>query len=214
LEGADAWVFVIANDKPHAGQIKRYISGIFHASKGLRQLVENETREQIKLKTGVNISVKTSPFLTLRGYSCATVILEDVAFYRSEESANPDREIIAAVRPALANLDGLLLAISTPYARSGILYENFRKYFMQPGGPLIWKESSPRMMNPISRASVIKKEMEQDPQAARSEWSSEFREDLEQIFSLEAVSELVKEFRARKANGVRNLIQELKDESE
>ena len=67
LEGAVAWVFVIANDKPQAGQIKRYFSGIFHASKGLRQLVENETREQIKLKTSINISVKTSSFRTLRG---------------------------------------------------------------------------------------------------------------------------------------------------
>ena len=189
--GERAWVFIIANDKPQATQIKRYISGLFTLTPTLKKLVLRETQEALELRTDVNISVKTCSFRTVRGYSCAAVILEEAAFYRSEDSANPDREILAAVRPALSNLDGLLLVISSPYARSGILYDAFRKWYGQTTGPLVWKEASPRMLNPTIRESVIAKALEEDSAAARSEWFAEFREDLEQIFSLEAVERCV-----------------------
>ncbi len=189
--GEVAWVFIVANDKAQAGLIKKYVSGIFHLTPTLRKLVLRETQEAIELRAGVNICVKTSSFRTIRGYSCAAVILEEAAFYRSEDSANPDREILAAVRPALANLDGLLLVISSPYGKAGILYDAFRRWHGKPDGPLVWKESSPRMMNPTTRQAVIDKALAEDPAAARSEWFSEFREDLEQIFSLEAVERCV-----------------------
>lgn len=189
--GEAAWIFIIAPDKAQAGLIKKYAEGLFNLTPTLRKLVLGETREALELRGGVNISVKTCSFRTIRGYSCAAVILEELAFYRSDESAVPDREILAAVKPALANLDGLLLGISSPYARAGVLYENFRKHYGQPGGPLIWKEASPRMLNPTIKQSVIDKAMAEDPAAARSEWLAEFREDLEQIFSLEAVERCV-----------------------
>lgn len=189
--GESAWIFIIAVDKMQATLIKKYISGLFGLTPALKKLVLRETREALELRGGVNISVKTCSFRTSRGYSCAAVILEELAFYRSDESAVPDREILAAVRPALANLDGLLLGISSPYARAGVLYENFRKHYGQPGGPLIWKEASPRMLNPTIKQAIIDKAMAEDSAAARSEWYSEFREDLEQIFSLEAVERCV-----------------------
>lgn len=47
------------------------------------------------------------------------------------------------------------------------------------------------MLNPTTSEETIRRAMEEDPQAARSEWFAEFREDLEQIFSLEAVERAV-----------------------
>lgn len=188
--GERAWIFVIAVDRAQASQIKGYVSGLFSLTPTLKSMVTRETREALELRTGCSISVKTCSFRSVRGYSCAAVLLDEAAFYRSDESANPDREVVAAVRPALANLDGLLLVLSTPYARQGVLYDAYRRWYGQPGGPLVWKASS-RMMNPTISEEVIARAMEEDPAGARSEWLAEFREDLEMIFSLDAVERCV-----------------------
>ena len=40
--------------------------------------------------------------------------------------ANPDVEIVAALRPAMATVPGaVLLGISSPYARRGILWQQY-----------------------------------------------------------------------------------------
>jgi len=51
-------------------------------------------------------------------------ILDEVAFWRADDSANPDREIVNALRSAMATVPGaLLVGISSPYARRGVQWE-------------------------------------------------------------------------------------------
>jgi hypothetical protein len=189
--GERGFVFIIANDRLQARIIKDYVSGIMTGSPVLRSMVTSDLKETIELRNGVVISIKTASYRTLRGFTVLAAILEEVAFWRSEESANPDREIMAALRPALATIpESLLIGISTPYARSGVLYEQFKKYFGKPGPSLIWKART-TMMNPTIDARTIRKEMEEDPQAARSEWLAEFREDIEAFLPLELVESAV-----------------------
>ena len=45
------------------------------------------------------IEVATCSHRTTRGYSFAAVIADECAFWRKESSANPDVEVIAAIRP-------------------------------------------------------------------------------------------------------------------
>lgn len=185
--GERGWVFVIANDKNQAGIIKKYISGILHGTKLLKGRIENETKEEIELKGGVGIAVKTCSYRTLRGYTLLAAILEEMAFYRSEESANPDKEILAAVRPALATIpESVLLGISTPYSRTGMLWEQYRSYFGKPGGPLIWLAPT-RVMNPTIDGRLIERALREDPQAARAEWEAEWRDDVEAFISQELI---------------------------
>jgi len=185
--GERGWIFIIAVDKAQAGIIKAYVSGIFHRVKCLRGLIANERKEEIELRNGITIGVKTASFRSVRGYTILAAILEELAFYRSEDSANPDKEILAAVRPALATIpDSLLLGISTPYSRNGALWEQFRTYYGKPGGPLIWKAPT-RIMNPTVDARVIDNALKEDPQAARSEWEAEWREDIEAFITAELV---------------------------
>jgi len=185
--GERGWIFILANDKPQASIIKKYISGILHANKLLRARIENEKKEEIELRGGVGIAVKTSSFRTVRGYTLLAAVLEEMAFYRSEESANPDREILAAVRPALATIpESLLLGISTPYSRTGALWEAYRNYWGKAGGPLIWLAPT-RTMNPTVDAGLIDRAISEDPQAGRSEWGAEWRSDIENFIASEAV---------------------------
>jgi hypothetical protein len=54
----------------------------------------------------------------VRGRTVAAALLDEVAFWRSEESANPDAEVLAALRPSMLTIpNSPLLAISTPYSR-------------------------------------------------------------------------------------------------
>jgi hypothetical protein len=186
--GEKGWIFIIANDKQQAGIIKAYISGIFQRVACLKSLVEKETQETLELTNGVNIAVKTASFRSLRGYTVLCAILEEIAFWRSEESANPDKEILAAVRPALATIpDSLLIGISTPYSRAGVLFDMFKNYYGQTGGPLIWKAPT-TTMNPTIDKRLIANALKEDPQAAAAEWEAEWRSDVEAFISHELVA--------------------------
>lgn len=202
--GEKGWIFIIATDKPQAGIIKAYISGIFQRVPCLRSLIEKETVETLELNNGVNIAVKTSSFRTLRGYTVVCAILEELALWRSDESANPDREVLASVRPALATIpESRLIGISTPYSRSGILYQMWKDYFGQAGGPLIWKAAT-RVMNSTIDRRLIENALKEDPQAAVSEWESEFRSDIEAFISHELVESVTvpKRFELPRLEGV------------
>ncbi len=186
--GERGWIFVIANDKNQAGIIKAYISGILHGNRLLKAKIERETKEEIELSGSVGIAVKTSSFRTLRGYTLLAAILEEMAYYRSEEdSANPDREILAAVRPALATIpESVLLGISTPYSRSGVLWEQYKANFGKEGGLLIWLAPT-RTMNPTIDSGLIENALKEDPQAARAEWLGEWRTDIQAFISAELI---------------------------
>ena len=73
--------------------------------------------------------VHTASFRSVRGYTVVAAILDEIAFWRSEDSANPDREIVNALRPAMATVPGaLLLAMSSPYARRGVVWDAYQRH--------------------------------------------------------------------------------------
>jgi len=189
--GERGYIFIIANDKSQARIVKDYVSGIFQSSGSFRRLVAKDLAWEVNLKNQVSIMVKTASFRTLRGYTLLAAILEEIAFWRSEESANPDREILAAVRPSLATIpDSLLIGISTPYSRAGVLYEQFKRHYGKGGGPLIWRAPTQKM-NPTIDRSIIKEALKEDPSMARAEWLAEFRADIEAFMPAEFLDAVI-----------------------
>ncbi len=185
--GERGFIFIIATDKSQAKIIKSYISGILNSSLSFKKLISKDLTWDVELKNSVTISVKTCSFRSVRGYTLIAAICEELAFWRSEDSANPDREILTALRPALAQFDeSLLLGISTPYSKRGVLFESFSKHYAKEGGPLVWRAPTSRM-NPTIKKKLIKKAFDEDPQAALSEYEAQFRTDLQQLIPLEAV---------------------------
>jgi hypothetical protein len=141
----------------------------------------------------VRVEIKTASFRLVRGYTVVAALLDEVAFWRTDEtSANPDSEIIAALRPAMATVpNAVLLGASSPYACRGVLYESYRKHFAKDGDPiLVWKAPS-RTMNPSIPQSFIDNEYEKDPASASAEYGGEFRLDVESFLSPEAIAECV-----------------------
>ena len=157
----------------------------------LSALIDRETAEAIDLNNGITIEILTANFRTLRGYTLVAALCDEIAFWRSDESANPDSEIIAAIRPAMATIPGaMLLCASSPYARRGALWEAFRRHFGKLGPVMVWKADT-RTMNPTVPQSVIDEAMESDPASAAAEYGAQFRTDVETFISREIIDAAV-----------------------
>lgn len=184
--GEVATVAVLAADRRQARTVFRYVSGLLRLNPMLERMVVREDREAIELSNRSAIEITTASYRVVRGYTFAAVIADEIAFWRSEDSANPDREIINAVRPGLATLGGPLIALSSPYARRGELWDNWRRHYGKPGSILVAQAPS-RTMNPELPQRIVDEALERDPDAARAEYLAQFRSDIESFLTRETV---------------------------
>lgn len=189
--GERGTVMVIAADKKQARVIYRYATALLRDVPMLKALIERDTAEAIDLKNGITIEILAASFRTVRGYTLVAALCDEIAFWRSDESANPDGEIIGALRPAMATIPGaMLLCASSPYARRGALWTAFRKFFGKDSPVLVWKADT-RTMNPTVPQSVIDEAYENDPASAGAEYGAEFRTDVETYVAREVVDAAV-----------------------
>jgi len=188
--GEIGYVMCIASDRKQAGVVLSYIRAILRLPI-FKDMVVNELKEEIELSNQVTITVTTCSYRTLRGYTVLAAICDEIAFWRVE-GASPAKEILTALRPALATIPGsLLLAVSTPYSRTGPLYEAFReKHGQNDRDILVWKAPT-KAMNPTIQDRVIDKALKEDFSAGRAEWLAEFREDLETFLSTEMIENAI-----------------------
>ncbi len=180
-------VMALAADRAQARVILGYVKALF-AHPTLAPLVARRLRDSVELRTGVAVEVHTASYRSTRGYTAVGAVLDEIAFWPTDESANPDAEILAAVRPAMATVPGaVLLAISTPYAQRGELYRAWeRHYGRAESDVLVWRAAS-RDMNPGLSAGVVARAYEDDPAAAAAEYGAEFRRDVQAFLDAEAV---------------------------
>jgi hypothetical protein len=155
----------------------------------LARFIERETADAFDLNNRVSIEVATASFRSTSGYTLIAGLLDELAFWRTdgESSANPDTEIIAALRPAMSTIPGaMLLCASSPYARRGVLWDAFRRYHGRDGSVLVWKAAT-ATMNPTVSPSIIAEAYEADPASAAAEYGAEFRTDVETYIAREVV---------------------------
>src|SRR5215470_14270273 len=75
----------------------------------------------IELNGNIRIEVRAANFRTTRGPSLLACIVDEISFLRDELSAVPDVELVRSVTPSLVRTGGMLIAISSPYRKSGIM---------------------------------------------------------------------------------------------
>jgi len=190
--GEVATVLVLASDRKQSRVVFRYITGLLHSNPMLESLIEREDKESIELSNRSVIEIGTASFRTTRGYTLAAVIADEIAFWRTEDSANPDAEIIAALRPALATLGGKLIALSSPYSRRGELWRMYQRYHGQDDPSILVAKAPSRVMNPLLPESVIKQAKERDLASALAEYEAEFRNDIEEFIGVELLYRLTR----------------------
>lgn len=144
--------------------------------------------QNFDLANGTTIEVHPASMRNTRGYTFACCLCDEIAYWPHEDAAEPDYEMLNALRPGMATVPGaMLLCASSPYARRGALWDAFRRHYGKDGDPvLVWRAAT-RVMNPTVGQQVIDAASEADPVAAASEWQAEFRSDIESFISRESV---------------------------
>lgn len=190
--GEVATVMILAADRKQARSVMRYISGLINKNPMLKRLIAREDVESIQLTNRAAIEVHTASFRAVRGYSVACCIADEVAFWRSEDSANPDYEILNAIRPAMATLGGKLIALSSPYSKRGELWNAYRRYYGKDGSDVLVAQAASRDMNPKLSQTFIDREMARDPASASAEYMAQFRSDIASFISRDVIADLTR----------------------
>jgi hypothetical protein len=119
-------------------------------------------------------------FRSLRGWTIPVGVLDELAFFRLEGQADSDVEVQASLRRGMLGFQApRRVKISTPYMRSGVLWNDFRKGWGQ-GNPdlLVWRAPT-ALMNPSIRPASLERERRLDPDRFAREYEAKFTEDLE-----------------------------------
>jgi hypothetical protein len=186
--GERGTIMIIASDRKQARTIMSYIKGLLQSVDMLAATIEGETAESISLTNKVTIEIHTASFKTVRGYTIVAALLDEIAFWPTDElAADPDTEVINALKPAMATIPGaMLLCASSPYARKGALWSAYQKHYGKNSKVLVWQAAT-RVMNCTVPQAVVDDALSEDPSAASAEWLAIFRSDVEGYVTLEVV---------------------------
>jgi hypothetical protein len=190
-------VQVLAADRDQAKIILRYTKAFFAKVPMLSRMVERETQFGLELSNSVAIEVTTASFRSVRGRTTVAALADEIAFW-SDEGANPDAEVIKAVRPSMATIpNSMLILASSPYARKGVLWDMHRQHHGKDDPKVLSWQASTETMNPSIDPRYLADQYERDPASASAEYGAQFRTDVEAFISSEAVDAVMSDERER-----------------
>jgi hypothetical protein len=105
-------------------------------------------------------------------------VFDEIAYWRDETSAIPDVETYRAVLPSLATTNGILIGISSPYRKLGLLHQKYRDNFGIDSDDVLVVQGPTKLFNPTISDEVIAAQSQDDPTSASSEWDAQFRSDI------------------------------------
>jgi hypothetical protein len=185
-------VLVMASTTKQARTILRYVAGLLLNVPMLKSMIERETADGFDLDNGTTIEIVTASYKSTRGYTLVTALCDEIAYWPTDDAADPDHEILNALRPAMATIpNAMLLACSSPYARKGELWNAHRQHFARDGDPVLCWHAPTRVMNPSVPQSLIDAATERDPAHAAAEYGAQFRTDIESYIKLDIVEACV-----------------------
>jgi hypothetical protein len=177
-KGEQPMILVLSSTIDQSRVVFNYCLGFLRESPVLQQEIVDTTRHEIRLRSGVTIAVHPNSFRSVRGRTLCGVIFDEISFWRDESSATPDREVYSAVLPALVTTNGLLVGISSAYRKTGLIYSKYKQHFSTSIADVLVVKGASKIFNATLDDAAILAQKAADPIAARSEWESEFREDL------------------------------------
>jgi hypothetical protein len=145
-----------------------------------RLLVGKPMRSRIELSNHFEIRTYACTATTARAYSIPFACLNEAAFYRLSGSVNADTEILASVRRGMVGFPtSKLLIVSTPFAKSGILYDYFQRFYGRDDSMdvLVWRASAAFMNPTITQARLDEERRVMDPGQFEREFLAEFVDD-------------------------------------
>lgn len=171
-------VLVLAASQSQARIVFQYCLGFLQSSPILSREIESTTATEIRLRNGNCIAVHANSYRTVRGRTLLACIFDEVAMWRDETTATPDLETYRAVLPALSTTGGMLIGISSPYRKVGLLFQKHKEHFGQDSDDTLVVQGATRQFNGTLDQRIIDQAIASDPEAAVSEWAGDFRADI------------------------------------
>lgn len=186
-------VQLLAVDRNQAQICLGYLKAMF-LKPLLAGMVEKHLPDGIELTNGLAIEITTNDKRRVRGRTVVACIMDEVAHWLTDDgsSVNPDSAVYEALTPAMATIpNAMLIGISSPYARKGLLWRKFREHYGQNPpdnslGPsaqerdILVVKAPTWVMNPTlhREKGPIARAYTSDPLAASAEYGAEFRSDV------------------------------------
>jgi hypothetical protein len=190
--GERAYILCLAVDRDQAGLAFGYTKALFEETPVLKALVQYIGSDSIELKNKVTIQVTTNSYRSVRGRTIIAAIFDEISFWRSDTSANPDVEVHAAVTPGLSRIKGsMLILISSAHRRAGLLYDTWKSHYGKNDDDVLVVRGTTRQFNPLFDQRLIDKDILRDPQLYSAEYLSEWRDDLATFLSREMLEAMI-----------------------
>ena len=93
--------------------------------------------------------------------------------------------------PSLITTNGMLVGISSPYRRVGLMHAKHKQYFGVASDDTLVVQGSTLTFNQTLDPEAFAAQQQADPTAARSEWLGEFRDDLSGFLDDELIDSAV-----------------------
>lgn len=190
---------LLAKDRRQARAALGYVRGFCYLPLVAPWVFRSGLAETVEFRTGVNVEIMTASFRGSRGYTCPAALADEVAFW-FDDGANPDHEILTALRGTLGRVRaGLLLVLSSPYAPRGELHVAVQTYLGREAESeldhvLVWNADT-LSMNPTFSTEAIEREFRRDPVAAASEYGAggfvQFRQGKQSLFDAEPLRRVI-----------------------
>jgi hypothetical protein len=187
--GEMATVILLGADKKQARILRRYCQGLLEAPM-IRALVSRDTDDVIEFRNGASLEITTNDASLVRGRSAIAILGTEVCFWPTDTaSSSSDEEVVGAAEPAMAMTPdgGLMIMASSVHRKRGYMYRKFKElHGNNEAEDICWLAPS-RVMNPLLPEKIVTKAMASDPQRARAEFGSQWRDDVSDFIPREVV---------------------------
>jgi hypothetical protein len=189
--GQYAYCFQISQDLRNAAASLHFIYQTIEDSPVGREMLDGPpVKDEIRLKNKVIIKCIPCTLKASRGFAVPVAVLDEVGvWYTEADSANQDEEVYAAVKKSQIQFPNkLIVGISSPYIKSGLLYRFFeagtdgrnttsldKRHFRNI---VVIHAPTPAMGNPLVTKESLEEEYDRDPRAYERECLAVFQDSI------------------------------------
>lgn len=160
--------------------LRQYCAGLLKTPM-LAALVSRNTDERVEFKNGAALEIATNDADLVRGRSAIAVLGTEACFWKTDEAAtSSDEEVVGAAEPGMAMIPdgGMLMMASSVHRKRGYMHRRWKELHGNDDSEDICWLSPSATMNPALPPKVVEKALAADPQRARAEFLSIWRDDV------------------------------------
>jgi hypothetical protein len=162
-----------------AGIAFSYIGGFFHEVPALEEMIVKETASSLELNNGCTIECFASSYKSVRGFRLIVAIMDECAFFPSNDAALTDFALDIAISPSLGRTKGAKkILISSAHKRSGLLYSIWSDYFGKDDPSTCVVLGSTMQFNPTFDAALIERDLAREPHHFGAEYLCRWNDSL------------------------------------